>query len=364
MESTPDHDWYAILEVPRSATVASIKASYKKLAIKNHPDKNLNDPEAANRFALISQAHIILTDPKMKQIYDTRGNTSELKDNFVVNVGELGTLARFTFGFFNKCGIHVETEIPAKITCKAQQIAKNESGPDDSLPTIIQFGRRYIYSEESQKEHFFTLEVTQESLNSGIVVSCRSDTKDKFKAVFFDADGFVSMTEESRVNDKRSEANFFFLPHPTYGMDTSSSLTRKVDEPPLFSMLKDYRKNIHSISPGKHLLCLYNNNWYSNANVQLLVHTYSPLNGSNNLQKIESSLAEKKDEIDSIKSEYTELQEKVKALGAKIHDYTEETKQLLSERSEIYDSILNLPIDNEPIYVNRKSGFFNHFFKR
>src|SRR5512147_2271725 len=50
-------DYYAVLGVPASATQDEIKKQYRKLAAKHHPDKNPNDPKAADTFKAISEAY-------------------------------------------------------------------------------------------------------------------------------------------------------------------------------------------------------------------------------------------------------------------------------------------------------------------
>lgn len=72
MNST-QQDLYAILEVPKDATIEEIKKSYKKLAMKYHPDKNPNDKEAEEKFKEIANAYEILSDPARKNNYDNPG---------------------------------------------------------------------------------------------------------------------------------------------------------------------------------------------------------------------------------------------------------------------------------------------------
>jgi molecular chaperone DnaJ len=63
-------DYYAVLGVPASATQDEIKKSYRKLAAKHHPDKNPNDPKAADTFKAISEAYQTLGDAEKRKQYD------------------------------------------------------------------------------------------------------------------------------------------------------------------------------------------------------------------------------------------------------------------------------------------------------
>ncbi len=63
-------DYYAILGVPSSATQDEIKKKYRSLASKHHPDKNPNDPKAADTFKAISEAYTTLGDAEKRKQYD------------------------------------------------------------------------------------------------------------------------------------------------------------------------------------------------------------------------------------------------------------------------------------------------------
>src|SRR3954463_11906102 len=63
-------DYYQVIGVPASATQDEIKKAYRKLAAKHHPDKNPNDPKAAERFKEISEAYQVLGDADKRKQYD------------------------------------------------------------------------------------------------------------------------------------------------------------------------------------------------------------------------------------------------------------------------------------------------------
>ncbi|XVE75172.1 hypothetical protein DITRI_Ditri12bG0074300 [Diplodiscus trichospermus] len=67
-------DYYNILRVSRNATEEDLKKSYKRLAMRWHPDKNpINKKEAEAKFKQISEAYDVLSDPQKRQIYDLYG---------------------------------------------------------------------------------------------------------------------------------------------------------------------------------------------------------------------------------------------------------------------------------------------------
>lgn len=63
-------DYYSVLGIPASATQDEIKKKYRRLAAKHHPDKNPNDPKAAETFKEISEAYQVLGDEEKRKQYD------------------------------------------------------------------------------------------------------------------------------------------------------------------------------------------------------------------------------------------------------------------------------------------------------
>ena len=65
-----EKDFYAILGVPQDADAATIKKKYRKLARDLHPDHNVGDTKAEERFKEIGEAYAVLSDPEQRREYD------------------------------------------------------------------------------------------------------------------------------------------------------------------------------------------------------------------------------------------------------------------------------------------------------
>jgi DnaJ homolog subfamily B member 4 len=64
---------YDALGISTTASDAEIKKAYKKAALKWHPDKNPDNPQAAEKFKEVSQAYEVLSDPEKRKVYDQYG---------------------------------------------------------------------------------------------------------------------------------------------------------------------------------------------------------------------------------------------------------------------------------------------------
>ncbi|CAL1240140.1 molecular chaperone DnaJ [Candidatus Methylocalor cossyra] len=67
-------DYYELLRVPRNASDDEIKKSFRRLAMKYHPDRNRDNPQAEEQFKKIKEAYDVLSDPKKRSAYDQFGH--------------------------------------------------------------------------------------------------------------------------------------------------------------------------------------------------------------------------------------------------------------------------------------------------
>ena len=77
MPTATKRDYYMVLGVPRTASEKEIKAAYRKLARKHHPDVNPGDKQAEARFKEIGEAYAVLSDPEKRKKYDRWGHDWE-----------------------------------------------------------------------------------------------------------------------------------------------------------------------------------------------------------------------------------------------------------------------------------------------
>ena len=67
-------DYYEVLGLSRQASDEEIKKSFKKLAMKYHPDRNPDNPKAEDNFKEAKEAYEVLSDPNKRSAYDQFGH--------------------------------------------------------------------------------------------------------------------------------------------------------------------------------------------------------------------------------------------------------------------------------------------------
>jgi molecular chaperone DnaJ len=126
----PQKDYYQTLGVTETATTDEIKKAFRRLAKQYHPDRNPGNPQAADKFKEISEAHDALSDPEKRKKYDTlrrygayagagrspRGPTSGgASDNFSTDfefsdLGSFGGLGDLFSSIFGRKGAEREDQ--------------------------------------------------------------------------------------------------------------------------------------------------------------------------------------------------------------------------------------------------------------
>ena len=77
MPTTAKKDYYELLGVARKANTTDIRAAFRKLARKYHPDLNPGDKSAEEKFKQLQEAYDVLSDSKKRQMYDQYGFYSD-----------------------------------------------------------------------------------------------------------------------------------------------------------------------------------------------------------------------------------------------------------------------------------------------
>ncbi len=90
-------DYYKVLGVGKKASQEEIKKTYRKLALKYHPDKNPDNAEAEKRFKEISEAYEVIGDPEKRKKYDELGANWKQYEQYQ-NAGFGGSRRSYQYG--------------------------------------------------------------------------------------------------------------------------------------------------------------------------------------------------------------------------------------------------------------------------
>eukprot|EP00250_Pteridium_aquilinum_P018145 c23968_g1_i2 orf=396-1253(+) len=211
---TARRDPYEVLNVPRDASEQQIKAAYRKLALKFHPDKNVDNPEAAEMFKEIAYSYGILSDPEKRQQYDLSGFGAGDFDGLEMelDLSNLGTMNTMFAALFSKLGVPIKTSISPYVLEEAIK------GTVTIRP--LPLGRPVNDRVEKQVAHFFGVTISEEQANAGVVVRVTSHAQSKFKLLYFEQEenGGLGLSLQVHSNQDVSPMPmqlqwWHFLPH-------------------------------------------------------------------------------------------------------------------------------------------------------
>lgn len=93
-------DYYEVLAVARDAGEADIKRAFRRLARELHPDVNVNDPNAEEKFKEAAEAYEVLSDPGRRETYDRYGHDGLRTGGYAPNFEGFGSFGDIFSAFF------------------------------------------------------------------------------------------------------------------------------------------------------------------------------------------------------------------------------------------------------------------------
>src|SRR3954466_13671020 len=107
-------DYYSTLGVAKTATEKEIKAAYRKLARKLHPDVNPGDKTSESKFKEVNEAYEVLGDPEKRKKYDELGSNWRMYEQAGARPGPGAGAGPQGFGGFGgggfQGGVHTMSE--------------------------------------------------------------------------------------------------------------------------------------------------------------------------------------------------------------------------------------------------------------